>query len=452
LSAANSTKIYDLIPGYKNTDNQEHFLYLLKLVNLAIFSSLKVKPSASIKQLVIKGLQNKNGTTREAARKIAGNMSFIYRTESAAHQEKLLLEIEPMIKIYEPKTIPHYIDNAKPSIYKTLVLVWHDIICTHQLYEKLNYLERMVSLDIPPYSNGEDEEEGPAEELYSMNDWQESIEDYFECTKEQWAETEKILKLREAESLKFLKWSLTSNHSLTYLDTIIIAAQKGDSVTLSHLLSGIIRENIGVSDNREEEVRAVLILFDKVARAIQSIDNNTVLATSRGNAFNRLLTSLAMQESYKSSPKLVELLPLMESFELAHSEIDSVVTRLFIPAENSIRKIIKKHDPEREIYTVDYSEYVQTAHYMLDWLLQIDYKIITRKTPKQLSATIWSVLLADINIYNPVYGYEHQALAEYGEWANSSSLSGSCRLVREKLLYGMSDPAILQIPYSSFNF
>ena len=128
----------------------------LRILNVAIFSKVSAVHKNQIISLTLEGLQYNNGTVRESARKLVNNFPFLFdhsKEYELQASEKLFIEllitIEKLLKQYQHNTNLIHLENAPPSIYKTLALTWHDVIMKYHLWEKLNYLDRMVELNIP---------------------------------------------------------------------------------------------------------------------------------------------------------------------------------------------------------------------------------------------------------------------------------------------------------------
>lgn len=441
--------VFEVLPNYKDyMDSTDRFDALVRLVNLVIWSKSAAKHKEQIIACLIDGLQHASGKVRENARKAFDNLPVlldIRRDVRTTEQDveaalvELLEKIETLIAAHQPKTVPNYIDKLSPSVYKTLVMTWHDTILKYHLWEKLDRFERMMRLDIPPYSwefNSEDDEDEPEEEDYSMHDWQDCVEDYFDCA--DWVRARALLVKREAESVELLEWALAKEGCSDQGKEVIRVARQVESHELPRLLMGMTLQKVGLFDTNPH---AKLAAMNKVARAIQSIDNNTILRTVNGNSFSRMLTTVALQEIWRTHPRKVALLPLLESFNDTHQAVDEVVEQLCKPAYAEFRNELARFElPQPEL--PDYQEPRQVAHYIIDWLLQIEYRHFVRKSPRQLAAIAWAIF-NEINLESMLQGLDNNRLCAFADWSSVSSLTGARQRILVDLQEEMADPTIL---------
>jgi hypothetical protein len=90
----------------------------------------------------------------------------------------------------------------------------------------------------------------------------------------------------------------------------------------------------------------------------------------------------------------------------------------------------------------DFATPKQVVHYVLDWLIQIDYRLFLRKTPQQMAAVVWHI----VGRRNPglmLYGLENRSLAEFGGWPTGSGLTQLSQRLNIELEQDMADPFIL---------
>lgn len=410
---------------------------IIRLVNVAVWTKTADKYKQFIRGLVFVGLQNKSGKVRQNARALSQNYTkFLNNADEA---EKYLNEIEDLIKIHEPKRLPMYVDTAAPSVYKSLVLMWHDTMYTHQLWEKLNYLDRIVELDIPCYSHqgkveDDDEEDTPDEFYFTREEWKKYFEDYVDCN--DWDYIEKTLKAREEHAASLLDLALkASNIDKIYHDQIIEVARSSNPKRLENILMNIAMD---ISERYEEARSQLIVRTDSIARAIQTMDNNAVVYTSKGNAFSRVLTPSAVEESWHTRPRLVELKLLVEAFAECHKHIDDIIGKVFIPSSNKLSPTEKP----------DLIGPTQIAHYIVDWLIQIKYQSIIKNSPNKIAAAAW-MIVQQRNPLLHISGLDNTGLNAYGEWPSLGGLGGMCRSLSLLLDAEMADPIILGTLFAS---
>lgn len=432
----------------KTTDYQQYlddasrFDIFIRLVNLAVWTNTARNHKPAINELVFVGLQHDSGKIRQNARMLSQNYSRFLSEDSEPIE--FLQKLEEIIKKYEPKSIPMYIDKVAPSVYKSLVMTWHETMMSHSLWERLNYLERMMQLDIPGYSQqGEEEDEAPEEDYYTREVWKDYLEDFIVC--DDWNRARQLLDGQEKLSTQLLKQALADNLvDSKYTGRIIALAKSPHPKYLEDILVEV-NSDIWA---RYEEQRSVLVLrSDKIARAIQTMDNNVVVRTAQGNPFSRMLSCAALQEAWQTKQELIQIVPLLEGFAASHHAVDEVIAELFVPADKNMTNFYREHDIDLPPPT-DFATPRQVAHYILDWLIQIDYRLFLRKTPQQLAAVAWNI----VDSRNPglmLHGLEIKSLAMYGGWSTSSGLRQLSRSLNNDLEQHMADPEILVI--SSIN-
>lgn len=143
--------VFNKMANYQQyLDDSSQFDILIRLVNLAVWTNTARNYKPVLEQLVLVGLQHSSGKVRQNSRALSQNYSRFLNDDSEPIE--FLHKLEKLINKYEPKNTPIYIDKVVPSIYKSLVMTWHETMWSHHLWERLNYLERMVQLDIPCYS------------------------------------------------------------------------------------------------------------------------------------------------------------------------------------------------------------------------------------------------------------------------------------------------------------
>ncbi len=434
-------------PSLNDTAQPDNFL---RILNVAIISKTSSKYKEAIGDITLEALQHSSGAVRESGRKLVNNFPFMFdfgvEDELNAGEKQFtqfLMTIEALLKKYQPHEIPAHLESIRPSVYKSLALTWHDMIMKYHLWEKLNYQERMVELDIPALYKYEEDNE-PEEAFFSIREWRENIGEYFVVSDRGLCET--LLAVREQQAIQFLDWALMLLGQEKRKDGILRVARQDDSFELTRILTGMLFEKIDLLKPQPSDER-IVSEYQIVARSIQAVDNNVLLRTSSGLSFSRILTSLAEQESWSAKPKSIDLLPLLQVFDRLHSEIDEIVEKIFKPEEIELRDALQHISKPPE--PIDYMEYRQVVHYMADWVLQSDHKIVLRKPANQLAAILWA-LFRDVNPYVIIYGLENASLADFGGWKSVSSLHSAKTDVRFLLEQNMADPSILFISDNFF--
>jgi hypothetical protein len=423
----------------KNLVNDpERLDQLLRLANLAVWSKTAKENVNKFYEIMLLGLQNNlSGKVRQSARALCDNYAHLV---DETQWVELLRKIESMIIEYSPKNLPIYVDTLSPSVYKSLVLTWHDVIMKNSLWEKLNYLERMATLDIPCFKEqGDEEDDAPDEQSYDREDWKDCIEDFILC--DDWTSVKKLLERREEHSISLLSEVIDSNDiKMVTVKHLVSLARSSNPRQLSDELLPVAMD---IQARYEEPRDSIILRTDSFARAVQSLDNNAVVFTKYEKPFSRLISSAAESESWRTKRRFIELLPLLKNLDKSHDLVDQIITKTLIPADEKFAKFCEAHNvvPEKK---TDFTRPNQVAHYILDWLIQLDYGVFFRRTPREIAAVSWHLF----GKYNPEFhllGLENRQLAEFGGWKNTSGLCTLSIQLKNKLDEGMADPAILNI-------
>jgi hypothetical protein len=423
----------------KQLDNTELFDTIVKLVNIAIWSNTASLHIDFLQALIFDGLLHKSGKVRQNAKAMSQN--YIRFLGNGEESEAYLYKIEKFIKDNEPKKIPMYVDRMAPSVYKSLVYAWHETIMCNKLWEKLTYTERMLTLNIPCYSWQYDDttDDEPPELYHTRDDWRNYFDDFIVTPPS--VSTLKSLKNRELMAIKQLRYALgTSGVSIKYEPKIVQTAASSVPENLRNTLLEIIFD---IRDRHQGESQGqIIVRSDAIARAVQTVDNNTVMYTVSGAPFTRLLTPAIVQEEYKSKPLILDVDPLILEFHKTHESIDDILLKVITPATNDFRQFCDNHNITD--YVFDDTEVPrQVAHYIVDWLIQIDYRLFLTKSPKRLAAAAWSIV-GQRNPNLTIFGLENSLLADYAERPSSS---GHCQLfsrLNALLEREMADPRILE--------
>ena len=431
--------IFEKIANYINyLDDSLRFDALMRLANLAVWTTTAKRHKAALEELLFVGLQHASGKVRQNARALNQNYSRFLSEQSEPIE--FLYKLEELIKNYEPSNVPLYVDKAKPSVYKSVVLTWHDTMASHQLWERLNYLERMADLNIPGYSDLEDEEDdAPEEEYYTREEWKDYLEDFVVCN--DWHRVRELLDDQERLSVLLLKRALADNLvDSKYCNQIIALAKSSNPSQLEDVLMEV---NGGIWARYEEPRSALVLRSDKIARALQAMDNNAIILTANGKPFSRMISCATLQEAWHTKQKPIELIPLLECFAASHLAVDEVITELFVPADKKMIDFYKEYSIDLPPSS-DFATPRQVTHYILDWIIQINYHLFLRKTPNQLAAVAWHI----VDRRNPglmLQGLENISLANYGGWSTSSGLCQLSQSLNIDLDQQMADPRILTI-------
>jgi hypothetical protein len=438
--------IFEKSVGYKGyLKDADRFDSLMRMVNLAVWTNIARQHIAEIDELIFVALQHASGKVRQKARALSENYARFLIGPYTEKPDKdkpdaleFLYHLERLIKEYQPEDIPIYIDKVAPSVYKSLVMTWHETMRFNRLWERLNYQERMVELEIPGYSDPEDEDNTPKEADYPREEWKDHLEEFVIC--DDWPRARQLLDGQEKLAITLLKQALSDNSvDSKYCQRIIKLARSSQP---SRLADEVLTEvGADIWSKYEESKQELVFRTDKIARALQTIDNNAVVKTTKGHPFSRMISCSAGIEAWRTKRDKIDLVPLLEGFAASHLAVDDIITELLLPADKKMGEFYKelKADPPSP---TDFATPKQVVHYVLDWLIQIDYRLFLRKTPQQMAAVVWHI----VGRRNPglmLYGLENRSLAEFGGWPTGSGLTQLSQRLNIELEQDMADPFIL---------
>lgn len=430
------------IKNYKNYYNQPHKVVgLLRITNRLVWSRESAKYYDFVIEMCLDCMQNSSGLVRESARKLLNNAPLCLdfnkpdtKQKITANNLVLLHTIEDLIAKNIPAKNVKYIEEAKPSVYKTLCIAWHDIASKGSVADTISYFDRLIDKNVLPYQYQMPDDE-PVEDTYSLAMWYSKINEYFDIHNPHGVAIN--LKYLEKLSNKQLKWALQAENLDEKLNDIIIKSAKD-------LDSSNIQANIVLAITNFKLANGLdysqINDLNKVIRAIQAVENNCVLLSDTGMFWNKLLISVARENTWLvSNPKKVNLNLLLDSFVATHEAVDAIVNtsnqnnKKFIDRLNSYGDI--------DIEPNDYRESAQVMHYIVDWIIQSDYKMFIRKKPKQIAVlvTIYAMDLSNFDLY-----VDNNYLAEFAGYKSTSSLSNRY-LIKNLLEENMQDLEILQL-------
>jgi len=181
-----SSFILALIHDFDSIKDAEHKAAVISGMNLFVLA-LMDKYFDELAQFVLKNIENEDGRVREATRHTASWLRSKYtdhisfgkyevrrenKDRKAAENIKIYNEfldkIEELMKKHVPDDRPMYIGDAPSSIYKSLVLLWHDLsLCTPRDFEFRDQALMDPTSDeyIPYLGNDDDEEEVDMKEV-----------------------------------------------------------------------------------------------------------------------------------------------------------------------------------------------------------------------------------------------------------------------------------------------
>jgi hypothetical protein len=425
-------------------------IQLLRLVHIACYSKRAEEYHALVESYVMRGIVSENGTVRETARKLLGNRGFYTCTDGMEHkiddEVRLLTVIEKLIETHRGNDSTVAVESMKPSPYKTMVLCWYDLMSSPRLQDKYDYFERIILLDLPVHRWNMGDDGGSPEEEYTFDDWRENYQEH--TIKYDTDIAVEYCELLERRSIAQLIWALKSEslYDIAVFDKLLGCSQKNDILGLQTILAGLYADISMCQQDRSE----LVLSGNKLARAVQSLDNNQVWREN-GGVFSKLFLSAIVYESTLAKPKLVDVELVAQGTEMAHIEID-ILANVFADNDTKFQRSIgKKYAAEYPV--VSYDNSCNIVHYMLDWIVQGEYKMILKRSPEVLAVACW-MALADMQPAGRYYPeIPHIAVDELLNYAGVSRAvlnDVASRMVW--VLHGnMTDTSILELGYDSLD-
>lgn len=418
----------------------------LKLLGVACWSRKAVAHKEVLAQETWRGLEHPNGMVRQAARRLFDQVrsfatSHESLSQSAEHYISLLKQIESKIEQHRPANPPLCIEKAPASVYKTLTMLWYDIAFIPIVEARIDPSERMMQLDIMPYSDPLDEDETPIEE-FELEDWQEHIEEYVRCDDP--AKTRVALKQREKQALVYLKQVLADLDLGHLAPDITKFAAQGEQEGIGELLERVLKPVLLAAPSEKEGILTAF-RYNKFARSLQYYANNVVHTSSKGTPFSNEIVEAVYCADENIRPEIIPLDSFCDNFEAAHQGLDDFMKQCVMPAIKKQQKqdeiFRKKYGEFPETTLVDLFEPIQIAHYLLDKIPCATYKLFMTREPRKIAATIWKIV-ADDNFWLSIPGLDSATLSAFGGWKSESGVHSSVLSYRYNIAQTTGDPSI----------
>ncbi len=136
----------------------------LRLLILACRAHNAKEHKAKMVEIVWKAVEHPSGIIRQTARQLLDEIRWMGYKRSLISDKgpeykeetkfvlSLLETVEQKIKKHQLEELPTSVEKAKPSVYKTLNLIWHDLSRSEIVYEAIDdMLIRQIEKNILPY-------------------------------------------------------------------------------------------------------------------------------------------------------------------------------------------------------------------------------------------------------------------------------------------------------------
>ncbi|MCB9835034.1 hypothetical protein H6792_03330 [Candidatus Nomurabacteria bacterium] len=449
IDTSNAKQILDLIK-IRQTFNQSQIYTLYRMVITAVIGSTGRDYYDQIVDFFYEGITSDDGRIRELSRKLIMNYSFFAPLDKADPRgykawDKVVAEIEKLISQYSPSQKPNNIEEAKPSIYKSLALTWYDATKV-LLYHQRNDLEQaVIDLDLPPeypdyndlaYQFTKDKAIAQISAYYQEHDL---------------TQTKELLKQIENRSKKDLKSVLKKLGKSEYYANLIKAAKaavdgKISGEYLSSVLAEIVPEIYNLDPGEDEQNLDTIRKYNPILRSVMDLNDNLILAIPRSVPHSMQMVQPGFQEYNRSKPKRVDYNQFLQSIINIHDEIDAFYQEISTKWNNEVKEFEKQFGKSNIVKSYDFSELTQVVHFVLTYLIDVDYRMLLTKTPKQIVAILTAIIYSVPLSFNFRFAMiSNQELAEYAGWKSTSSLPTGYDSLTQEVISNLPDPTLILI-------
>ncbi len=380
------------------------------------------------------GMTHTDGTVRESARKGADwlRMTYSFDQTSTDQNFKLYLDkLEQLIEAHRPPQYPKYLDDMKPSIFKTLVLHWHEL-GQGAFGAKFVNQSRANELSLPTYTYLDEvwlDENLLSEERIAAEIWlDQGVTDF--------QPVEQALQVIASGASKRLAMSLGAvglkKDTLQQITQQI--ARSGSQGGLNAFLQ-IVQSKAGSLQNRQN-----LNELAGVVRGIQSLANHYVRQNNIKQPLTDFIISCAMSKAEYGRHLPNSWSDFIILLGDAHGDIDGFhqlrsreIAELYSQLAEKYPDITAPEESDDEFTLLD------IAHYALDCAAMSQPWILTRRNSRQLAALAW---FAVRKANNPV-NFNLDDLAKFGKWKTAGSVSGAGSSFYYGFVHQMADPELL---------
>jgi hypothetical protein len=395
-------------------------------------SGISVRRLEMAEDLVLDAMILGDGALRERARHGADYLRLAlfgpFRAEDSNRIKKYLARLESLIEEHRPIQKLPYVDEMKPSVFKTLVIHWYDL-GMGVTGEKYVNVERARQLNIPIYSYWDDdwlEESMPSYEEVLENIWKDQQQTDFKVIN-------KIMKDLEASAYDRFVRSLTwYGRDVSIASKIRERARAEGGRAGYELFFELVRPQTLMVAGTDEAMTE----FAELARGVQALTGHIVSRNASSEPTSSFLINcgLAKINEGRNLPKSWQQL-LVITYE-AHKAVDELRAQINIledPTDTLKRYFSSDELARMKKDTIeDNLSLADAAHYMLDLTIMAEPWSANRRNPKQFAAVAW-YLIAKANEKRRPTNYT--PLAELGGWKGASTLYSIGNRVNSSIAY-----------------
>ncbi len=434
------------------------------------FLAMVRKEFDTVTEFILYNITDTDGRVREAVRHISAWMLVeAYNDEPGPKSvtkegenisklndkyQNFLNRLEQLIEKYAPDKIPVHIEDNPPSIYKSLVLLWHQVTPPDLKQKKLGELSVQYRKFIPYKDEKHSLEEVDPDEV------REGI----------WNTIGQGDPKKGREQLMRLeKWSAERLKSKLKQDGFSNSDAEGVIATLrvygSHSIPAILHDLL--TKGKEQQTIVDLTEAADLGRCLQSYGNHALSSNNFGPV-SLLLKEALVERECRLSGKPDDLNFFIELINDTHNSLDEFWSRYRAETEefiSTLRDLNQKPDntPEeaqQEEVRLDerYDLLLKqcrlaesVSHHALDWYIQADPVSFNRTGDPYKMAAYILALVRDINFKTLddddiiSVNYDNNTLSAFGGWKSSNNFSGVWYRIGEPIWDVVGDPDLLFI-------
>ena len=468
LTAKQWFLLLDIIEKTKkiNENNKANFINSLK--NIVFY--IPKKESHILVDFITDNILSENGKVRHATInffdwwRMTEDRSFKFKGKGGLSKNlyNLFLKIKDLIKKYQPENIvisdnfsddPTYLNELKPSVYKSLLLFWEK--GTDSPYMQKILVEYPELQIIIPKRNYDDKtwlaenEIDPEEE--ALNLWNKQIVDVevFSAL----SVLEAIAKDRFIKELNKFNFDKNFSNELikemknhfTFLGEDVNSFQK---MVMKYISMGIKPEDT-----------------DFLVRAFLSFANHRIIENDAKEPMSPILVSVAVAKAEMDRKEPKDIKNFILHIRDTHLSIDTFYKQLTVKKKKErqgcldslkdskseqddefccyTREAIKKDEKETEKAI---AQCCSIAHHIFDWYVQVEPWGVLSKSPEKLSALEY-FSVRKFNFDNDccqAETYNNNDLSEFGGW-KSNNITGSSNSFYYSVYHSVGDPQLLYL-------
>lgn len=436
---------------YKKVDTQHKIFFISILKKIVLSIDRKDKNELSfVSDFMCENIIHPVGGVRNATVHLLDywyiSNSLYYRStkNSKTLSDELysfLLRIKNLIVKYEPEDIvfskdgfelPTYLNELKPSVYKSLVLMWE--VATRSTYvEELlkNYPELQVNVPDRNYNDEDwlhENEVDPEEE--ALNLWGKNPPD---------GNVQSALLVMESSARKhFLNELDKFGFSKNFSNNLIREMEKhftflGEDVnSYDELIMECVR--LGIEHDTT----------DSLIRAFLNFSSHRIITNGINQPMSPILVSVAVlkSETMVHEPSNMHAFVLrmrdahfavdifyknhVANYEKGHMEMMERIETIHSDRKDPSRSIFDDFKKIKEKHMIELEQSRSIARHVLNWYIQSEPWGVLNKTPEKLAAlAYYTVKKVNDDEGQCSVGYTTDELSAFGKWSTNSISGGS---------------------------